>query len=414
MNKFWSTVAKVLPVPDEIRALTLNLNGGNYLVDTPGVTGESMSLGKSLAISAFYAAVTQIAGDIGRAPLYAYRKEGEELIREEGHLVERLFNESIHPFYDGFQIKEDLVLNLLGGGNGYSRINKLGLEPISLTPLKNHSVYFSTGARNYADWYYRVTYFDRSRTERVNQQDMLHVRNITRDGIRGLSPIQVHKDTLGRIRLQERVTALSYKNWGRPNGFLVTGETLNSEQRQSIQDGWYKQTGGDNVGRVPVLEGGLDFVPIPLSLEDAQYIAASEHGIRDVARIFHISPTKLADLERSTYSNTEQLAIDYVENTLEPWGARIERAIEHQILRPLGDMSVVKFDFTDHLNGDILTRSQAWSAALAGKSWMLVNEVRAKESLPALTPEQMEELQPTMMQDNNQPGGEEETDNGQV
>lgn len=103
--------------------------------------------------------------------------------------------------------------------------------------------------------------------------------------------------------------------------------------------------------------------------------------IEEIARIYRIPPHMLADLERATFSNVEQLAIEFVVHTIRPWLVRWEQAIKRDLFLP-GERETYFAEFLVDglLRGDTESRYRAYSVARQW-GWMSANDVRELENM---------------------------------
>ena len=137
------------------------------------------------------------------------------------------------------------------------------------------------------------------------------------------------------------------------------------------------------MGRVALLQEGMEFKPLSMTNEDAQLIAARQYSVRDVARIYGIPAHMLGDLDRATHSNIEQQSLEFVIYTLMPWLKRHEEAMERDFLSDEERLSGVsiQFNVTSLLRGDITSRYAAYAQARQW-GWMSINDIRRLENLP--------------------------------
>jgi HK97 family phage portal protein len=79
--------------------------------------------------------------------------------------------------------------------------------------------------------------------------------------------------------------------------------------------------------RAPILENGLTYKQIGLSAADAQLLETRQFTVAEICRWFSISPHLVGDLSRATFSNIEQLALDFIKFTLTAWLTRWEQEL---------------------------------------------------------------------------------------
>ena len=66
--------------------------------------------------------------------------------------------------------------------------------------------------------------------------------------------------------------------------------------------------GSGNANKNAVLEEGMKYTPIGISPEQAQFLETRKFQINEIARIFRVPPHMVGDLEKSSFSNIEQMS----------------------------------------------------------------------------------------------------------
>jgi len=109
--------------------------------------------------------------------------------------------------------------------------------------------------------------------------------------------------------------------------------------------------------------------------------------VTEVARLFNLPPHFLRDLERATFSNIEQQAIEFVVYTLRPWLVRMEQRFYVELLSASDQVThYVKFNVEGLLRGDVKSRFDAYQVAKQN-GWMNADEIRELEDLNPLPDE---------------------------
>ena len=158
---------------------------------------------------------------------------------------------------------------------------------------------------------------------------------------------------------------------------------------------WQKTKGGPrNAGATAVLEQGLKWESLSMTMVDAEFMAAREFQLREVARAFQLPPYKLGILGESEGSAMIQQSQGYLNGPIsgycERWKAKLEKFFDLD-----GVELFVEFDYSHFLKADIGTRYAAYRQSVGGP-WMSVNEARRSEGLKSV-PEGDDVLQATNM-----------------
>jgi hypothetical protein len=84
----------------------------------------------------------------------------------------------------------------------------------------------------------------------------------------------------------------------------------------------------------------------------------------------------VGDLEKSSFSNIEQMSLEFVKYTLSPWIARWEQAMQRALFSPDEKKRFfVRFNVEGLLRGDYTSRMTGYSIARQN-GWMSANDIR--------------------------------------
>ena len=216
----------------------------------------------------------------------------------------------------------------------------------------------------------------------ITANNMLHIPGLSFDGISGVSPITLARQSLGLSMAIESFGAGYFGRGARPGGVLTFPGQLSPEARQNLRRSFEElHAGGANSHRVALLEAGLKWEAIGVPPDDSQFLQSREFQIIEVARWFNLPPNKLKDLSKTSYNSLEQMEISFVVDTLRPWLVRWEQQLNRKIIRPKDRGSY----FFEHnvdgmLRGDQASRYTAYSVG-RNWGWLSVNEIREKENM---------------------------------
>jgi HK97 family phage portal protein len=218
---------------------------------------------------------------------------------------------------------------------------------------------------------------------RLLSSEVLHLRHRAGDdAVLGVSPIAAARGVV-ELAIAERDHGVNtFTNGAKMLGVLKFPGKLRPEQRTAIAASWASQHGGAaNAGKTAILEEGVDFQAVSLSLEDAEYIASRQFSVEEVARLFRVPPTVIGDLRHGNYSNSVEMARQFVTMTLRRHLVAWEQTIAKQLLTDAGR----RLYFAEHaveglLRGDASNRADFYTKGIAA-GWMLPSEARKLENL---------------------------------
>ena len=368
-------------------------------------SGARVTADTSLQLSAVFRAVALISGHIAMLPL-VLRREGSHK-RVEKHPLYRLFKRP-NRWQNGLEWRQMLMGHLLLRGNAYNEIvdNSRG-EVTELIPL--HPDRTKIEPLKNGNWRYRVT--DADGTDRTLQRGQVwHLRSMSANGITGVSVIECARESIGLGLSAQSYGARFFANDAKPTGGWISfpGKFADAAARTAFRESIQRAQGGANHGKTMVLEHGMEYHEIGINNKDSQFLESRKFQISDIARWFGVPPHKLADLDRATFSNIEQQALEYVNDCLLIWAEIWEAGIEDVLL--FDDEKIeAELDFSRLLRGDSQSRYGNHAKAIAS-GWMTRNEARAAEGLQPL-PGLDEPLRPlNMIEESEAEDAEEDTE----
>lgn len=220
----------------------------------------------------------------------------------------------------------------------------------------------------------------------VPQEDVLHFRARSRDGLWGLSPVQVCKDSLNLYASQETAAKNIYNALGQPKMILSTPRSLSEDACERIRSS-YASNNATATGKPLILREGMEAKTLDAKAADAEFAKARGWSLNDVARIFSIPPTMLQHLEDVRYnSDLSTLNKHYVDSCLTLWSAQMKAEIEWKMLR--GES--FEFDFTRIAGGTFATQVDTLSKAV-GSGLLTPTEARDRLGLPPLEEEEQQD-----------------------
>jgi HK97 family phage portal protein len=264
-------------------------------------------------------------------------------------------------------------------GNAYNQIitNPRG-EIIELVPI--HPDRVRVELLRSGQFRYRVT--DRFGDETILPRgDVWHLRGLSSDGLLGMSPIELARESLGMALAAQEYGARFFANDAKPTGGWIEfpGSFKDAEAKKIFRESYQQAQSGSNRGKVLVLENGMKFHEVGVTNKDAQFLELRKFQITDIARLFRVPPHMIADLDRATFSNIEQQSLEFVMHTMTPWAERWEAAIERDLIFENEDLEV-EFDFANLMRGDAASRSAYYQSGIQN-GWLTRNEARAAENL---------------------------------
>lgn len=249
--------------------------------------------------------------------------------------------------------------------------------------------------------WYTVTHPWTGEPMRLPQEDICHYKAASRDGLKGVGILHRASEVIASSLAAQQYERAYYENGGQPSGVLRTESDLGGyaedpggkpltrsdgswiTRKDQLRSEWEKiHAGPGNSHRVAILDLGLDYKPLSVSNQDAQFIESREVSVRDIARFFGVPLYKLQE-GKQAYGSNEQNAIEYVVGTLHPNVSQYEEERTWKLLtRSQVDAGLeVRINMMAELRGDTSARGQ-WYKDMMQEGPFSVNDVRALEDMP--------------------------------
>lgn len=353
---------------------------------TPNYSGVEVTETSALALSAVFRAVALISGTVASLPMRTIRTNDVAHTRIRSFLDDPGGPDGPTPF--GW--KETTLLHLTLHGDAFlAHIwNGLGLT-VALEPIHPLAVSVRWATRQERESgevvgpkVYTATLCDGTRAT-FDRRTMTQISYMSLDGLRGLSPIAIARNSLGTAIAGDRAAAKMFNSGALMSGIVTPdGDDLDGDEAATIKAEINRNAGGwDNAAEIAVINRKLKFQPWTISAEDLQFIQSRQFQIEEIARWFGVPPHLLMQTEKQTSwgQGVESQNRAMGRTVLLPWTLRIEEALSRLLPRP----QWVEFDFTGlerpTPEAEIGLLVQQTAAGL-----LTINEARAVRNLPPL------------------------------
>lgn len=359
----------------------------SYLAEWFGLRGGISGYvdpNRATGIATAHRCIQVIAENLSAVALNLYSRNpdgGRE--RATGHPLYSALHDMMNTTTTAFNGREALIVSLLTTGNAFATIEWNGRgQVVALYPLDPGSV--AVEKLDSGRLRYRVT--GKNGVRVYLQDEILHIRyRLGRDGVMGLSPIQLARETFNLALAQQDTAGKQADKGYRPEGALVFPNPLNSEKRDMALKKLEAKINSDLATRgVLVLDGGTDWKSFSFSAKDAEFLDSRKLTNLDICRIWGVPPTVVGITDNATYSNTDQESRALVVRCLAPMAKRIEQAMNAALLTTESRKTMfIEHDLAGLLRGDMKARYDAYSVGRNG-GWMSVNEIRSLENMPKI------------------------------
>lgn len=303
---------------------------------------------KALLISAVYRCVECVSDTIAQLPLKLYSLDANGYKIEATNIdLYYLLTKKPNEKMTAFSMMKAAVASMLLNGNAYILIRR---ENGKIKDL----LYIPAGLVNVIETAEKIEYQVTGYKQLIPAEDMIHLKNMSLDGVRGVSTLQYARITLGIATASENTAHNFFKSGGAISGILSTPNPLSTKQKEDVRQSWSIAYGSNNdKNGIAVLDGNWSFQQLSISPADAQLLDSRKFNVIDIARFFGVPPTKLFDTAGVNYNSLEMSQLAFLTDCIQPLLVKIEQEFETKLFnRGERVMHDVKFDTTMMLRTD--------------------------------------------------------------
>jgi HK97 family phage portal protein len=339
--------------------------------------GAPVTPHSALKVATAYRCSAIICGAMATLPMDIKRRVGKNRVDAEDAVIWSVLKTKPNPWQTPSEFKRLMQMMVLTRGNGYALIVRGAVGKIKwLIPL--------TGAmqvRQNSDFTLTYTYTRPDGGQvTIAQEDILHLRGMSLDGINGLSVLGFARETLGISIQSEKRLAKMYKNGTSVGTVLSTDGEMDDPDKDRLKANLDEYRGAENAHKTLILEGGLKWEKVDLSNEDMQFIENREITATEICMFFGVPPfmVGLTTKQTSWGAGIEQMGIGFVAYTLQDWFTMWQDAIKRD-LQPADDPNLyVRINPAGLMRADIKTRVLSYAVGRQW-GWWSADDVREME-----------------------------------
>lgn len=335
----------------------------------------------AMTYSAVYLSVKIISETLAALPSHVYTRKPGSRDKEiaDRHPLQALL---AYPNSEmtGFNFLRTIISHAALRGNGYAFIGRdRSNRPGELWPITPDRVNKGR-SRETGQIVYEISNGG-SANDYYTDDQMFHLAGLGFDGLTGYSVVALAKRSFALGMASEQFGASFYENGAQLGTVIeVPPEIKLDEDGRDLLIKTFdeKHRGVKHHHRTALIDQGMKVHSLGIPQKDAQFIESRKFSITDVARWFNMPPHKLKDLERATFSNVEELNIDFVQDTCMPWVVNLEQTINWKLLGRNNTRQFVKLNLNGLLRGDAESRANYFNTMFQMGAYS-INEIRAFE-----------------------------------
>lgn len=381
-----SAFAVAMTVPEQrgVRAATGDMRVATtseeladiLLGNKPGtVTDEG-----AMRVAAAYRCTTLISGAVATMPLSLKRRLPDGS-REDAsdHPLFNVLRRRPNQWQTPSQFKRYLQLQLLHRGAGFAMIARSGSRIVGLIPLAEQRM----KVRQLDDMTLAYRYTPKNGMPiDLSQREVMHLVGHTLDGVNGMSVLGAARDAIGIGSDMQTHSRALFRNGTRVDGTLTHPGELGDEAQIRLRDNLETYRGTDNAGKLLILEEGMKYERMGMSMADAQFVEQSGYNRAEIAMFFGVPPHMIGHTSNTTSWGTgiEQQSLGFVTYTLQDWLTTWEETIARDLIDARTESDLFPwFNQAGLVRGDLKTRTDAYSKY---RQWGIfdINEIRRWEN----------------------------------
>lgn len=369
-----------IPLTD-VRAF-LSLWGG-----AAAFSGESVNETTAMGVPAIQAAVNVISGTIASLPLHLYRTTGGVAEMAKNDPLYRVVHDVVNAdAQTSVQWREYMISRYLLRGRAFSFIERNGAGKVTnLWALNPDQMTVRIEADPKVKGVSQRIYEYRRASGLIDKFKAFEIIDLVwmldADGFSHRDPINTSRNAIGLAIAAERYASSVFENGGVPPFALETSASSPLALEKADRQTEAKLQNGRASGKKLITIGTGDrLTKLGSDPNENQLTELRRFQIEEVARIFNIPMTFLQDLTNGSYSNTEQLDLQFSKHTIAPILKKFEAELNAKLFSDRNKTNYVEFNLDGLERGDS-TRIANYAAGVNAGIYM-PDEIRSRENLP--------------------------------
>ncbi len=323
---------------------------------------EAITAETAMKTAAVLRCVDVVATDMATLPLELLRRTARGAEKARDHRLYEILHTLANPETTSFDFRRMFFYNYM-------------LTPAAYAYVQRDRNGFITGLMNLPSRYCRMKrneqtgeryceYNNGKITTKIYPENLLYMPGPRLSSVDNpLDPMELAAKVLGLSSALNDFAANYFKN-GANGGSIVTAVDAKSgtafeEFKKDFNEAY---VGLQNSNKALVLPGNIKFEKLATNPNESQALESRQNQILEVCRMMGVSPLKVFEYGRATWSNMEQVNIEYVQSTLLPKAEQFQQCVYRDLLMPFertGERPLyAKFNFYSLLKGDTAAQTQ--------------------------------------------------------
>jgi HK97 family phage portal protein len=341
---------------------------------------DSFDIKKAELVSTIYTCINILASNISRAPLCIYKDDGTKKVLAKDHPYFIQLRYKPQSFYSYQNWISLIVSHLHFYGNAYALITKN-----ELTIIHPDLVDVAHGGGE-------IWYLIEGMKTPIPSRDVLHFKLLSKDGVRGISPISSLRSEIQLMVKAEKTVEKFFDNRG-SSLYLQPIEGVGALDKTKISellDTWAEIKNGIDSKGIFVCPPLMQIKELKLTADEIGFLSTAAVSEASICSLYGI-PIFLMGKSNSNYTNFEQQQLNFKNQVLGSLFNIIRAELENKLLKTEEklDNYTIEFDLKSFLETDLATKS-AYLKTLHSVAALSPNEIRREFNLAPIENEHMD------------------------
>lgn len=344
-------------------------------------SGEAVTADSALRVAAVFGCVRARCTGPATLPIDIKRRVDERTRADASdHRTWELLRRRPNAWQKPHQFKRMLQAQVLLRGNGYA-LKVPGVRGVqALIPMNPDRV--RTKQLDDLSIVHEWTRRDGRRVT-LQQDQVFHLFGLTLDGITGVTPITYAREAIGTSLSMDRYVGRTMAKGARVSGALQKKEgALSDPAYERIKASLEEfRAGEDREGSFLLLEEGLEWKAMSLTMVDMQWIESQRLSRSTICMYFGVPPSEIGDNSGSDSNwgtGLEQKRQGFLSSTVEDDLVMWEEGINGDLI---GEPDVfARFNRSAFVRADLKSRNASYTAGRNG-GWLSKNDIRSMEDM---------------------------------
>ena len=342
-------------------------------------TGANISKNNVLKNSdIIYACVNLISSTIAKMSINLFEEDAEGSKSKVSNDITYLLKIRANENTSAIDFIQGLISSMLVYGNGYALIETRRGVPVALRLLDSSK----TSLKKVGKKYYVQTIIDNEQRT-LSYNEVIHIKDLSTDGIEGISRIDTLKNKLNNNTLADEKIGKMYEKEGQSSikGVLNLATELSNEAKKRLKTGFNNVLNSDESG-IAVLDSGMTFTQMNRNtgIMDTDFINSLKLNKEVIAMTFNVPMPLLGSTDNTSYSNMSEMNRNFIQSLL-PLIAKIEQEFNYKLLsKEQSQKMFFKFNFSTALRGSDSERADFYKKMVEIGAYS-INDILDKEDM---------------------------------